>query len=72
MTRKTMPSDRASAQADYGAWKITAGAVLLERHDVKPGIIPERVWKKVLYRRPLAAGCSRPGGSVGPQRAIAR
>jgi hypothetical protein len=47
MTRKTMPSDRASEQADYAAWKITAGADLLGRHDVKPGIIPERVWKKL-------------------------
>jgi hypothetical protein len=42
-----MPSDRASEQADYAAWKITAGTDLLERHDVKPGIIPERVWKKL-------------------------
>jgi hypothetical protein len=32
MTHKTMPSDRASEQADYAAWKITA---------------PERVWKKL-------------------------
>jgi hypothetical protein len=47
MTRKTMPSDRASEQADYAAWKITAGADLLERHDVKAATIPERVWKKL-------------------------
>jgi hypothetical protein len=39
------PTDRAAEQADYAAWKITAGTDLLERHDVKPGIIPERLWR---------------------------
>jgi hypothetical protein len=29
-------ADRAAEQADYAAWKITAGADLLERHDVMP------------------------------------
>jgi hypothetical protein len=45
-----MPSDRASEQADYAAWKIMAGADLLKRHDVKPGIIPERVWRRLYIR----------------------
>jgi hypothetical protein len=38
-------ADRAAEQADYAAWKITAGADLLERYDVKPGTIPERLWR---------------------------
>jgi hypothetical protein len=29
------------------AWKILAGADLLGRHDVRPGIIPERLWRKL-------------------------
>jgi hypothetical protein len=37
--------DRATEQADYDAWKILARADLLERHDVKPRTIPERVWR---------------------------
>jgi xanthine dehydrogenase YagT iron-sulfur-binding subunit len=39
--------DRAAEQADYAAWKILAGADLLGRHDVKPGIIPERLWRRL-------------------------
>jgi hypothetical protein len=30
--------------------KITAGADLLERHDVKPGTIPERLWRRLYFR----------------------
>jgi hypothetical protein len=35
------------AQANYTPWKILAGADLLERHDVKPGTIPERLWRRL-------------------------
>jgi hypothetical protein len=38
-------ADRAAEQADYASWKITAGADLLERYDVKPGTIPEHLWR---------------------------
>jgi hypothetical protein len=44
MASKRSAKDRAAEQADYPTWKITAGADLLQRHDVKTGIIPERLW----------------------------
>jgi hypothetical protein len=47
MTSKRSVKDRAAEQANYTAWKILAGADLLERHDVKPGIIPERLWRRL-------------------------
>lgn len=43
MPRKRIVKER----ADYAAWKIMAGADLLGRHDVRPGIIPERLWRKL-------------------------
>jgi hypothetical protein len=46
-TKAPRPSDRSAERADYAAWKITAGADLLERHDVKPGTIPERLWRRL-------------------------
>jgi dihydropteroate synthase len=49
-TTKAPPSNRAVEQANYAAWKILAGADLLQRHDVKPGIIPERLWRKLYIR----------------------
>jgi hypothetical protein len=49
-TTKAPPSDRAVEQANYAAWKILAGADLLQRHDVKPGVIPERLWRKLYIR----------------------
>jgi hypothetical protein len=53
MPSKRIVKDRAAERADYAAWKIMAGADLLERHDVRPGIIPERLWRK-LYRQRLS------------------
>jgi hypothetical protein len=47
MPTKRSAKDRAAEQSDYATWKITAGADLLERHDVKPGIIPERLWRRL-------------------------
>jgi hypothetical protein len=47
MTSKRSVKDRAVEQADYAAWKILAGADLLGRHDVKPGTIPERLWRRL-------------------------
>jgi hypothetical protein len=44
---RTSRVDRAAEQADYVAWKILAGADLLGRHDVKPGTIPERLWRRL-------------------------
>jgi hypothetical protein len=44
---RTSRADRAAEQADYAAWKILAGADLLGRHDVKPGTIPERLWRRL-------------------------
>jgi hypothetical protein len=58
-TTKAPPSraDRAAEQADYATWKITAGADLLERHGVKPGVIPERLWRRlyIMGRTPQKA-----------------
>jgi hypothetical protein len=58
---KAPPSDRAVEQADYAAWKILAGADLLGRHDVKPGTIPERLWRRLYIQgiRPPSAPTSR-------------
>jgi dihydropteroate synthase len=50
MTSKRSVKERAAEQANYTAWKILAGADLLQRHDVKPGIIPERLWRKLYIR----------------------
>jgi dihydropteroate synthase len=47
MTSKRSVKDRAAEQANYTAWKILAGADLLGRHDVKPGTIPERLWRRL-------------------------
>jgi hypothetical protein len=47
MPTKRSAKDRAAEEADYATWKITVGADLLERHDVKPGIIPERLWRRL-------------------------
>jgi hypothetical protein len=52
-TKAPTRADRTAEQADYSAWKILAGADLLGRHDVKPGIIPARLWRK-LYMRGLS------------------
>jgi hypothetical protein len=50
MARKTKgPSrvDLTAKQADYASWKLRAAADLANRHDVKPGIIPERLWRRL-------------------------
>jgi hypothetical protein len=52
MARKAKASqpsqaDQAAEEADYAAWKLAAVAGLASRHDVKPGTIPERLWKKL-------------------------
>jgi hypothetical protein len=50
MARKPQPprsshADQAAEQADYAAWKLAAVANLTNRHDVKAGTIPERLWR---------------------------
>jgi hypothetical protein len=40
-------ADQAAEEADYAAWKLAAVANLTNRHDVKAGTIPERMWKKL-------------------------
>jgi hypothetical protein len=40
-------ADQAAEEADYAAWKLAAVADLASRHDVNPGTIPERLWKKL-------------------------
>jgi hypothetical protein len=47
MKKPAKQSPRKVEQADYAAWKILAGADLLGRHDVKPGIIPEHQWRRL-------------------------
>jgi hypothetical protein len=49
--------DRAAEQADYAAWKLAAVAELTNRHEVKAGTIPERVWRQLYIqgRTPQAA-----------------
>jgi hypothetical protein len=44
-TTAPRPSDRAAERADYAAWKLAAVAELANRHIVKAGTIPERLWK---------------------------
>jgi hypothetical protein len=43
-------ADRAAKQADYKAWKTATLADLANRHDVKPGIVPERLWRRLYIR----------------------
>jgi hypothetical protein len=50
MPTKRTTKNRFAEWADYAAWKITAGADLLERHDVRPGTIPERLWRRLYIR----------------------
>jgi hypothetical protein len=38
-------ADQAAEEADYAAWKLAALAHLTNRHDVKAGTIPERLWR---------------------------
>jgi hypothetical protein len=40
-------ADQAAEQADYAAWKLAAVANLTNRHDVKAGTIPERMWREL-------------------------
>jgi hypothetical protein len=52
MARKTKAprpprADRAAEQADYAAWKTEALADLSNRHAVRAGIIPERLWRRL-------------------------
>jgi hypothetical protein len=48
-TKAPRPSraDRAAEQADYAAWKLAAVANLTNRHDIKAGTIPERLWRRL-------------------------
>jgi hypothetical protein len=39
-------ADRAAKEVEYRAWKVRALADLANRHDVKSGIIPERLWRR--------------------------
>jgi hypothetical protein len=41
---------RKTKQADYAYWKVRAAANLANRLDVKPGIIPERLWRRLYIR----------------------
>jgi hypothetical protein len=40
-------ADRAAKEVEYRAWKVRALADLANRHDVKAGIIPERLWRRL-------------------------
>jgi hypothetical protein len=48
-TTKAPPSraDRAAKEVEYRAWKVRALADLANRYDVKAGIIPERLWRRL-------------------------
>jgi hypothetical protein len=80
MTSKRSVKDRAVEQADYAAWKILAGADLLGRHDVKPGTIPERLWRRLFIEgmTPQEAGptssrvrCAQPSSGFSARSADA-
>jgi hypothetical protein len=43
--RADQAAEQAAEQADYAAWKLAAVANLTNRHDVKAGTIPERLWR---------------------------
>jgi hypothetical protein len=48
MARKAKPpTDRTAEQVDYAAWKAEAVAYLANRHEVRAGIIPERLWRQL-------------------------
>jgi hypothetical protein len=53
MKKPAKHSSRKAEQSDYRACKLEAAAELADRHDVKPGIIPERLWRK-LYIQGMA------------------
>jgi hypothetical protein len=62
---------RTTKQADYMSWKAEGAADLANRHDVKPGIIPERLWRNFYIRGALTAeGCGS-GGRQCLQRDVA-
>jgi hypothetical protein len=58
-----------SSKPIYAAWKILAGEDLLQRHDVKPGIIPERLWRK-LYIRGMTPQKAADQTAVSPNNTI--
>jgi hypothetical protein len=45
-----MPSRASRLPADYRRWKTRAAADLANRHDVKPAIIPKRLWRRLYIR----------------------
>jgi hypothetical protein len=46
-----MPTKRRTAkQADYRAWRWAAALELEQRHNVRAGIIPERVWRQLYIK----------------------
>jgi hypothetical protein len=58
MTKAPSRVDCTAKQANYAYWKVRAAANLANRHDVKPGIIPERLWRRLYIRGALTAeGC---------------
>jgi hypothetical protein len=58
-------------QADYAYWKVRAAANLANRRDVKPGIIPEPLWRRLYIGALTAEGCGS-GRHVPPTTTTTR
>jgi hypothetical protein len=67
-------ADQAAEQADYAAWKLAAVANLTNRHDLKPGTIPERLWRHMYIqgRSPQKAADQAAASAYNTQSAADR
>jgi hypothetical protein len=50
MPTKQRTAKQTAKQADYKAWKWAAAVELVQRHNVRAGIIPERVWRQLYLK----------------------
>jgi hypothetical protein len=48
--KKPPPTKRAAEQADFKSWLADAVAALQREHNVNPGIIPVRVWRRLFIQ----------------------
>jgi hypothetical protein len=48
--KKPPPTERAAEQADFKSWLADAVAALQREHNVNPGIIPVRVWRRLFIQ----------------------
>jgi ribosomal protein L19E len=65
---------RAAEKVDYAAWKARIAADLATRRDVRPGVIPDRVWRRLYIRgmTPQDAADEAAGSAYNPRAAADR